>query len=138
MESSVLVFGTLGIIFLGILIISTLLAILFLICQWKIFKKAGEPGWKSIIPIYNTYIYLKICGIGAWFLIFFLLPLIPVEELQTIFTVISGIASIYSSYKLSKAFGYGLGFTLGIIFLPIIFLPILAFNNSEYNLNETL
>ena len=135
MESSILAFQTLGIIFLGILIFSTLLAILFLVCQWKIFKKAGQPSWKSLIPIYNTYIYLKICGISAWFLIFFFLPLIPVEELQKVFTVISAIASIYSSYKLAKAFGYGVGFTLGLIFLPFIFIPILAFNKSEYELN---
>lgn len=120
---------------LAIMVVGLFIAIFFIVCQWKIFKKAGEEGWKSIIPIYNTYIYLKICGISGWFMLIFFLPLIPVEGITLVASVISGLFSIYSSYRLSKSFGHGVGFTIGLVLLPIIFIPILAFGSSEYSLD---
>lgn len=98
-------------------------ALIFLISilpMWKIFKKAGEDGWKAIIPIYNTVLLLKICGLNPWLIILSFIP------------YVSLILSIVIWYKLSKAFDKGIGFTLGLIFLDIIFLFILAFDDSEY------
>lgn len=103
---------------------SVWLVLIFLISilpMWKIFEKAGQDGWKSIIPIYNTIILLKICGLSPWLVI---LSFIPYVKL---------ILAIIIWYNLSKAFGKGIGFTLGLIFLDVIFLFILAFGSNEYN-----
>ena len=92
----------------------------FIIVYWIIFTKADEEGWKSLIPIYNVYILYKITwGNG----LIFLLLLVP---------FVNFIVGILTINKLSKCFGHGLGFTLGLLFLPIIFLPLLAFGDSRY------
>jgi len=96
------------------------LAILMIISWWKIFEKAGEPGWQAIIPIYNAFIILKIAGKPAWW---FLLYLIPFVNIIIGFMVILELA-----IKFNKDFPYA----LGIIFLPFIFLPMLAFGKAEY------
>lgn len=99
-------------------------ALIFLISilpMWKIFEKAGQDGWKSIIPIYNTIILLKICGLSPWLVILIFIPYVKF------------ILAIIIWYNLSKAFGKGIGFTLGLIFLDVIFLFILAFDSSEYD-----
>lgn len=95
-------------------------AILIIISLWKIFQKAGESGWKSIIPIYNVYILYKITWGSGWF---FLLSIIP---------FVGFIMYIMTSYKLAKVFGKGFGYTLGLIFFPYVFQMILAFGKSEY------
>lgn len=98
-----------------------LICLISILPMWKIFEKAGQDGWKSIIPIYNTIILLKICGLSPWLVI---LGFIPYVKL---------ILAIIIWYNLSKAFGKGIGFTLGLIFLDVIFLFILAFGSNEYN-----
>ena len=99
---------------------SILIFILEVIGMWKIFDKAGEKGWKAIIPIYNLYILFKITyGAG----VYFLLLLIPIADI--VFWIIMDV-------KLAKAFGHGIGFTLGLIFLEPIFLLALAFNDDKY------
>lgn len=92
---------------------------------WKIFEKAGQDGWKAIIPIYNTIILLKISGLNPWLVILTYIPYIKI------------VMSIIIWAKLSKAFGKGVGFTLGLIFLDGIFLFILAFGSAKYN-NQNL
>lgn len=94
--------------------------VFMIICYWKIFSKAGQPGWASLIPIYNQYVMFDIAwGNGLLFLLLF----IPLAQF---------IVMIILYVKLSQAFGYGAGFAVGLIFLPIIFFPILAFGNSRY------
>lgn len=129
-----LLFESLAIFFIVFLIVFFFLSILLIVCEWKIFSKAGEKGWKSIIPIYNTYILFKICGLSPWFLLIPFITMIPIEEIQSISYVISGLLTIYTSYKLAKAFGHGVGYTIGLVLLPFIFYPILAFGKSEYEL----
>jgi hypothetical protein len=85
-----------------------------------IFSKAGRPGWAAIIPIYSTLVLLWICGRPWWWI---LLLLIPILNIIILFIVMN---------DLSNAFGHGLGFTLGLIFLAPIFVLILAFGSSEY------
>ena len=102
-------------------IVMLIICILLIIAYWKLFEKAGEAGWKSIIPFYNTYILTKIAtGNG----LLFLLILIPF--------VGALIWDILVSVKLSKAFGHGIGFTLGLIFIPNIFYLILGFGSDQY------
>lgn len=87
---------------------------------WVIFTKAGQPGWPALIPIYSTYILLKVVGRPGWWLLLFLIPLVNV------------VIYIIMLNDLSKSFGHGVGFTLGLIFLSIIFLYVLAFGSSTY------
>lgn len=94
--------------------------ILLIVAWWRIFQKAGQPGWASLIPIYNLYILFKISMGSGWF---FLLEFIPVANI---------IIDIILKVKLSKAFGYPGIFALGLIFLPNIFQLILGFDRSQY------
>lgn len=91
-----------------------------IVSNWKIFTKAGKPGWASIIPIYNIIVLLKITGKPLWWIVLFFIPFVNV------------IASFFLAFSLAKSFGYDIGFTLGLIFLPIIFYPILAFGDATY------
>ncbi len=140
--------------------ISTLLIVIFIlyvIASWRIFKKAGEPGWKAIIPIYNVYISFKIAGMKAWFWIMLLVSIvgsiiitsnqvylytdaidlstIPVVVIVTlvVMCIVELFADILYCIRLSKAFRHGIGFSLGLFFLPIIFWFILAFGKSKYD-----
>jgi len=87
---------------------------------WKIFTKAGEPGWAAIVPIYNIIILLKIVGRPWWWFILMLIPLVFI------------IFAIIVALDLAKAFGKGVGFAVGLILLPIVFYPILAFGDAQY------
>jgi ABC-type sulfate transport system permease subunit len=87
---------------------------------WRVFTKAGEEGWKVFIPIYNAYIILQIVGRPGWWLVLYLIPLVNV------------IVAIVVNNDLSKSFGKGTGFTIGLIFLPFIFAPILGFGDAQY------
>jgi hypothetical protein len=112
-----------GIKFLGVLFLLLfffIVSILMLISMWKIFNKAGQPGWASIIPIYNIIVVINIGGKSGWW---FLTLLIPLVNIVTLIIILNDF---------SKAFGKGFGFTLGLFFLGFIFFPILAFGDSRY------
>lgn len=102
-------------------VLSAVWCLLILIANWKIFTKAGEPGWKSIIPFYSEYTMYKFTWGNGWL---FLLTLIP---------VVGFIAGIVQTNKLSKSFGHGVGFTIGLFLLPGIFKMIIAFSDDEYS-----
>lgn len=106
---------------MGIYVVVILaIAVFAIVCTWKIFTKAGQPGWASIIPFYNYYVLFEIAwGNG----LLFLLMLIPVANF---------VIMIILWVKLSQSFGYSAAFAIGLLFLPIIFLPILAVGNSRY------
>nr|WP_202898597.1 DUF5684 domain-containing protein [[Eubacterium] cellulosolvens] len=97
-----------------------MLSVVGIIAWWKIFSKAGEPGWASLIPFYNVYEIFKITwGNGIYFLLLF----IPIANF---------VILIITYVKLAKAFGKGGGFACGLIFLNVIFLLILAFSDARY------
>jgi hypothetical protein len=102
------------------LLIALALAILTYVADWIIFTKADHPGWASLIPFYNIYVVLKIVGRPGWWLILLLIPFV---------NIVFGIIVIID---LSKSFGHGGGFALGLIFLGPIFHWILAFGDSQY------
>ena len=104
----------------GLIIFWLALAIIELVALWKIFEKAGQAGWKAIIPIYNAYILLKIVGKPGWWLILFLIP------------VVNLIFVIWTYNMLSKSFGKDEAFTAGIVLLGFIFLPRLGFGSAKY------
>jgi len=97
-----------------------ILGILGVVALWKIFVKAGEPGWAAIVPFYNAYVLFKITWGNGWL---FLLMLIPFVNI---------VIAIITMVKLAKAFGKGGGFAVGLIFLSIIFYCILAFGDADY------
>lgn len=120
--------------------------ILLVVANWRIFTKAGEAGWKSIIPIYNSYILYKICWKTSVFWITLLIAVlgavltnIPVMIAAIIGSILGfavGVISIIQLYKLSKAYGHGVGFTIGLIFLNPIFMLILGLGGSQYAGND--
>ena len=102
------------------LIVGIIACVFVIVVMWKIFAKAGKPGWAAIVPFYNLYVEFEITwGNGLMFLTL----LIP---------IVNAIIGIITSVKLAKAFGKSGGFAVGLIFLPVIFLPILAFGSAQY------
>lgn len=96
------------------------IAIVLIISLWRIFSKAGQPGWAAIIPIFNAYILCKVAGKPGWWV---LLLLIPCLNVVFAFMIALGLA---------EKFGKGAGFAVGLFFLPFIFYPILAFSDASY------
>jgi hypothetical protein len=101
-------------------IIVLALVVFFIATYWKIFTKAGQPGWASIIPIYNLWVLIKIAGKPGWWIIMCLIPIV---------SLIFGILLVVA---LAERFGKGAIFAIGMILLPFIFYPILAFGDAEY------
>lgn len=101
-------------------IIVSIVAIFSLVCLWKIFDKAGEPGWACIIPLYNAYVLYKIAFGNGWLFLLSLVPLVNV------------VVCVILYFKLSSAFGHGVGFGFGLLFFNPIFMAILAFGSSDY------
>ena len=101
--------------------------VLLVIAQWKIFTKAGEAGWKSLIPVYNMVVLYKIIGLSPWLLLIYLTGIIPILGYIAIL-----VLSVISMVKLGQAFGKGAGFIGGLVFLTPIFQMILGFGSAEY------
>jgi len=139
-----------GSFIIGLLIVLFILYIIEIIAVWKIFTKAGQPGWKSLIPIYNTYILYKIVGLSFWkwlILPAFIIGILTLGSgffidksgnysilgafLLLIALIIEFIVLIKFISKYAKAFGKGEAFALGLLFLPNIFQLILAFGRAE-------
>lgn len=98
-----------------------LAVIVFVIAAWwKVFTKAGKPGWAAIVPIYNLIVILEIAGKPLWWILLMLIPLV---------NIIVGII-VYVAF--ARNFGKGVGFALGLIFLGFIFFPILAWGDAVY------
>jgi uncharacterized protein DUF5684 len=106
-------FGAMGLVWLAIIV-------LMIAALWKIFVKAGEPGWAAIIPIYNAIVILKIVGRPIWWIVLLLIPFVNL------------IVGFIVAFDLAKAFGKGAGFALGMIFLAPIFYPVLAWSDAKY------
>jgi hypothetical protein len=102
------------------MIFGLLIALLLIVAMWKVFTKAGQPGWASIIPIYNLYIWCKIVGRPWWWILLMLIPLV------------NFIVAIILCIDLAKSFGKGVGFGIGLALLGIIFFPILGFGSAQY------
>lgn len=155
-----------GGIFAGTFLLAGICAIIFyillIVAWWKIFEKAGEKGWKAIIPIYNIYIMFKIVNMKNWFwwsiIVSFCTSLTcalngfnpnAMTEAQLasynyaanpaviialiILCVVEIYIAIVYAYRTSKVFGHGIGYTIGLLFLSNIFLLILGFGKSKYD-----
>lgn len=104
----------------ALLLVFLVLLIIMIAALWKIFTKAGQAGWASIIPVYNMVVMLQIVKKPTWWVILAFIPLV---------NIIIGLIVVY---ELAKVFGKELGFTLGLIILPFIFYPVLGFGRATY------
>lgn len=101
-------------------LISLVLVAVIIVAMWKIFVKAGQPGWASLVPIYNIIVMLNMVGRPVWWLLLFMIPLANVG------------VSIVLALDMAKSFGKETGFAIGLILLPIVFYPLLAFGDAQY------
>lgn len=101
-------------------IIGLLIGLLLIVAMWKVFTKAGQPGWASIIPIYNLYIWCKMVGRPWWWILLMLIPFV------------NFIILIILCIDTAKSFGKGAGFGIGLALLGVIFWPILGFGSAQY------
>jgi hypothetical protein len=103
-----------------IMVVQLGIVVLMFASLWFIFVKAGEPGWKGIIPIANGFFLMKLIGKEWFWALIFIIPMIGM------------LFAIYVSFLLAQVFGKGIGFTVGLILLPFIFYPLLAFGDATY------
>ena len=103
---------------MGLLWLSVIVVVLAGI--WKVFEKAGQPGWAALVPIYNFYIMLKIIGKPTWWLLMLLIPFLNFVFL------------IWSYNMISKSFGKDEAYTAGLVLLGFIFWPLLGFGDAKY------
>ena len=124
MEDSDAVAGLLGGLFglIGVVLLICMLAVLgvMIAAIWKVFTKAGQPGWASIVPIYNVVVLLQITGRPTWWVLLALIPLVNIA------------IGIIVYIDLAKSFGKGTGFAFGLLLLSFIFFPILGFGPARY------
>ena len=109
-----------GAIGAGYLIVYVAILVVSLVGMWKVFVKAGKPGWAAIVPFYSTYCLFEMSFGNGWL---FLLCLVPCVNI---------VVLIMCRFKLAKAFGKGAGFGLGLVFLPFVFMLILGFGDAQY------
>jgi len=98
--------------------------IINIVSIWKLFMKANKPGWASIIPIYNTIVFIQIAKKPVWWIILLFIPIVNL------------VIGVIVSYDFFKAYGKGLGYFIGAAFLPFIFYPMLAFGDAQYLYKE--
>lgn len=101
-----------------LVIVYLIFAVLMIVSLWKVFDRAGYPGWGAIVPIYNWYIMLEIAGKPIWWLLLFFVPIVNI------------VIVIIVSIGIAEHFGRSAGFGVGLALLPIIFYPILAFTED--------
>jgi hypothetical protein len=101
--------------FLGLLV-----AIFVLVALWKVYVKAGKPGWAVIIPIYNILVLLEIVGKPWWWLLLMFIPFVNIVIMVIVYI------------ELAKVFGHGVGYGIGLLLLPYVFVAMLGFGSSVY------
>lgn len=108
----------------GAWLVSMAVCVIAIVSMWKIFTKAGKPGWAAIVPVYNAVVLFQIAGVNPWLLLLAIIPFVNFVALPVLMIMVY--------VKLAKAFGKGAGFAVGMLFLNVIFMPILAFSDAEY------
>jgi hypothetical protein len=101
-------------------LIELVLVVVTIAGLWKIFAKAGQPGWAAIVPIYNAIVMLQIANKPIWWIILFFIPIVNL------------VIAILVAIEIAKKFNQGAGFGIGMVFLPFIFYPMLGFGSATY------
>lgn len=107
---------------IGIGVVVVYLAVMAVVIagMWKVFTKAGKPGWAILVPIYNVIVMLEVAGKPWWWMFLFFIPIV-----NAIIGILIGIA-------MAERFGKGVGYGLGLAFLGFIFYPMLGFGSAQY------
>lgn len=103
-----------------LLVIMLTIAVIVIIAEWRIYEKAGKPGWAVLIPFYNIIVLLEIVGKPIWWIFLFLVPFVNI------------VFGVWVTNLLSKSFGKDEAFTVGLILLGFVFYPILGFGDAKY------
>jgi hypothetical protein len=103
-----------------ILVVQLAVIILAIVGMWKVFEKAGKPGWGAIIPIYNIVLLLEIVGKPIWWIILLFIPCVGI------------VVTLILFLELAKCFGKSAGFGIGLFLLGFIFFPMLGFSDAKY------
>lgn len=99
------------------------LMVFYIMVYWKLFVKAGKPGWACLVPIYNIIVYLEICGKPLWWIILFFVPFVNI------------VIALMLLYEFVKKFGKDTTFFVLTIFFSFVTMPMLAFGSAEYDPN---
>jgi hypothetical protein len=102
------------------LLVVLVVILFYVVASWKLFSKAGVPGWGAIVPIYNIYLWCKIAGRPGWWVLLFIVPLVNV------------IVHLIVSLDVAKSFAKSGAFGVGLWLLAAIFVPILGYGPSTY------
>ncbi len=87
---------------------------------WKVFEKAGKPGWAGLVPIYNFIVMLEIAKKPLWWVALLFIPFANI------------VVGVLIMMNIAKSFGKGTGFAIGMILLPFVFWPMLGFGDAQY------
>jgi len=109
-----------GAMLVFVMLISLAFAAVMIGSMWKVYVKAGQPGWASLVPIYNLVVMLRITGKPAWWLALMFIPFV------------NFIVLIMVTMDLAKCFGQSKGFGVGLLLLGFIFFPMLGFGSARY------
>lgn len=133
-EAAGAVFAGLMVFFGVFMLIGLAIAIFMIIATWKVLEKGNKPGWGALIPFYNTYLLCEMTGVNPWWIL-----IVALSPVLNVIPVIGGLASFAASIYFSVLLYVGLarsfkkedGYAVGLILLPIVFLPILAFGKEN-------
>lgn len=146
--SGMLVGGILAIGAIGSFV-SFVMSILTIIGGWKLFQKFGEPGWKVIIPFYGTWVEYRytwkpvmmipvvLLGVGSSILLNVAEDGSSLQMIASVDFLVGWVLNIIAYYKRCKAFGHGIGFTIGHVIAPGVFTILLGFGKCQYIGNTT-
>ena len=121
-----------GVLVLVLVVFFLLLCAVEVIILWKLFTKAGKPGWAALIPFYNGIVMLDIVGFKWYYIFLFIVPglLSSIPFIGWLLALVMYAFYVVLSIKMAKSYGQSVGFGVGIILLNIIFLGIIAFNKD--------
>ncbi len=103
------------------LIIQFAIGVVGIVALWKVFAKAGQPGWAALVPFYNLYVMTQVAGKPGWWVLLFFVPFVNIVLCFLLFIAFA------------QKFGKGAGFGVGLTLLTFIFMPILAFGDAQYD-----
>ena len=102
-------------------LVGLLIAVIVIAGMWKMFEKAGQPGWAAVVPIYNIWVLVQISGKETWWFVLFLIP------------CANFVAAVVICMAIARKFGKDPAYGIGLAFLPFIFFPMLGFGAAQYN-----
>lgn len=108
---------------LGFMVVWLAIVVLMVAGMWKVFEKAGKPGWAALVPIYNLVVLLEIAGKPTWWIVLFIVPFV------------NFVVAIMLGISVAAKFGKGAGYGLGLGLLSPVFYPMLGFGSAQYNPN---